>query len=642
MVNTQFRKLFEPGRIGQMVVKNRIVMPPMGTNYCRNRGYINQRLIDYYEERARGGVGLIIVEGMAVDQRGRRRFTELSLANDTYMPGLRRLVEAVHRHGARIAPQILHRGQQARSLVTGKQPVSPSPFSIFPGETPHELTTGEIAEIAASFGAAARRAREAGCDGVEIHAAHLYLVSQFLSAAANQRTDKYGGTLENRARFLIEIIRAIKKTAGADYPVWCRLTVQEYGMENGITMEESQQVVLMAEAAGADAINVSVFGYGDYDAVSTPDVPGVELPLAAAIKKVVKVPVMAVGWLNPETGERALEEGQADFICIGRRLIADPEMALKASSGRLEDIRPCIGCNECMQAVARNHEPVRCSVNASLGRERQHRLKPVPGKKRVVVIGGGPAGLEAARVAARRGHRVVLYEKGNSLGGLLNLAALPPHKEPLAELASYFARQVTMAGVEVRLGTEATVASVIKDRPDAIIVASGAAPLVPKIPGINRPNVSTAVDILAGKKKAGRKVAIIGGGLVGGETGHFLASRGHAVTIVEVLENIASDIEVAAIRQRLLKGLAEKGVRLLTGVTCEEITEDGLVITTGEGRPETVPADTIVIAAGAGPSPGLFRSLRGMAPEFYHIGDSRQPARIPEAIDSGWRIGHAV
>ena len=638
----QFPKLFEPGRIGQMEVKNRIVLPPMSTNFCLNEGYISQRLIDYYEERARGGVGLLITEGMAVEARGRRRFLELSLADDSFIPGLSKLARAVHKHGARIAPQLLHRGQQARSVVTGQQPVSPSPFSITGGEVPHELSLEEIAGIVRSFASSARRAREAGCDGVEIHAAHMYLVSQFLSPAANHRTDIYGGPLANRARFLIEIISAVKESVGPDFPVWYRLTVQEYGIENGITLAESREVVRLAEKAGADAVNVSIFGYGAQDAISTPFIPGAELPLAAEIKKLVHTPVMAVGWLNPEVGERALTEGQADFICLGRRLIADPAIAKKAASGRIEDIRPCLGCNECMQSVGRNLDPVHCAVNASLGQEKAYRARSASTKKKVIVVGGGPAGMEAARVAAERGHRVTLYEKNSALGGLLALAALPPDKEPVSRLLDYMARQVIRAGVDIRTGTEAGAELIIRSRPDAVILAAGAVPSMPQIPGVDRPNVFKAVDVLSGKSRPGGKVVILGGGMVGCETGHYLARRGHSVTIIEILGTLAADIEVAAIRQRLLDGLAETGVRLLTNTGCREIGEGGVTVVDRSGRLEDIPADSILIAVGSSPDQGLYRALKGQVPELYQIGDGLQPARILEAIASGARAGHAL
>ncbi len=441
MSNSQFKKLFELGVIGRMQIKNRIVLAPMGTNYCDNKGYVNQRIIDYYEERARGGVGLLIIEGLAVDSRGRRRFAELSLANDRYIPGLCRLVKAIHKQKTKIAPQLLHRGQQARSVVTGQQPVSPSPLSTTGGEIPHELTADEIDEIVSRHAATAKRALEAGFDGVEIHGAHGYLISQFLSSAANRRTDKYGGVVESKARFLIDIIRAIREVVGPVYPVWVRLTAQEYGIEGGIHLEETKRVAQMAVQAGVDAIHISAFGYGDYASVITPDSPGSLVPLAAEIKKVVNVPVIAVGWLDPEIGERLLAAGQADFICIGRRLFADPEIAVKVSSGRTEDIRPCIGCLECMDSVARNFIPARCTVNPNLGREKQSILKPAKKRKGVMVVGGGPAGLEAAIVSALRGHQVTLIEKSSRLGGQLNLAGLPPYKEPILALTDYMTLQ---------------------------------------------------------------------------------------------------------------------------------------------------------------------------------------------------------
>jgi 2,4-dienoyl-CoA reductase-like NADH-dependent reductase (Old Yellow Enzyme family)/thioredoxin reductase len=642
MSDNQFKRLFEPGKIGKMVVKNRIVMPPITINVGSTKGFVSQRTLDYYEARARGGAGLIIIEGTSIDLRGRGFFTQLALMDDRYIPGFRRLAEIVHRHGAKLAVQLIHNGQLARPPVTGQLPVAPSPFSIMGGEPPHELTILEIAEIENRFAMAALRAKQAGCDGVEIHGAHCFLVSQFLSSATNLRTDRYGGTVENKARFLIETIQKTRKAVGADFPVWCRLSLQEYGMKDGITLEETKQVVRMAEEAGIDAINASCFGYGEFDPVSIPYTPGSELPLAEEIKKIVSIPVMAVGWLNPEVGERALADGQADFVCMGRRLLADPEFVNKASSGRTAEIRPCLGCNECLQAVVWNGGGIRCAVNASIGQEGLYGLKPASKKKKVVVVGGGPAGMEAARVAAERGHKVILFEKNNKLGGTLNLAALPPQKEPLAQLVEYLTNQVTQLGVDIRCGVEATMESILKIRPDAVIVAGGAVQVIPSIPGIDRPNVFTAIDVLAGKASAGPRVAIIGGGMVGCETAHYLASRGHSVTVVEILENMASDVEVVAVRQRLMTGINEKGVRQITSAECKEVMDGAIRITTRGGKEEVIPVDTVIVAVGSRSKPDLYRSLRGNVPEIYQIGDAQQPARIMEAMESGLRAAFAL
>jgi NADPH-dependent 2,4-dienoyl-CoA reductase/sulfur reductase-like enzyme len=503
----------------------------------------------------------------------------------------------------------------------------------------HELTIAEISEIVHLFATSAKRAVTAGCDGVEIHGAHGYLLCEFLSSAVNKRTDRYGGGVENKARFLLETIRAVRAAVGPDYPVWCRLTAQEYWVKDGITLEETRKVARMAQEAGADAIHVS--GTTAQDTTNTPETPGTLLPLATAVKKEVGVPVIAVGWLNPEIGERALEEGNADFIAFGRRLFADPEIADKASSGRTEDIRPCIGCLECMESMAHNYEPVRCAVNPALGKEARYRLKPARRKKRMIVLGGGPSGLEAARIAALRGHQVTLLEKEDKLGGQLNPAALPPYKEPISQFTTYLTRQAGKAEVEIRLNTEATVELIVENRPDVIVVATGAAPATLPIRGIDRPNVCTAVDILNGKSRAGKNVVMLGGGMVGCETGHFLAIRGHNVTIVEMMESMASDM-VTTVRQRLLNRLAERNVRLLTNVVCEEIREDGLAISTPEKKRETIRAETIGIAVGFAANHKLLDSLRGMAPEIYCIGDAVQPARISDAIESGWRIGYAV
>jgi len=414
-----FKRLFEPGQIGKMQVKNRIVMPPMGTGYHDKGGYVSQRLIDYLEARAKGGVGLIIVEVTAPSLECNASNFQLTLGDDSYISGFKELAEIVHQYGAKIAVQLQHSSWELRNGERAQ--VGPSAVTVparvmgVTGTPPHELTLDEISQRVQWFAAAAGRAKEAGLDGVEVHGAHQYLVASFLSPSTNQRTDKYGGTVDNRARFMIEILQAIREVVGPDYPVWPRLNGQEFGFEDGLTIEETRQTVPMFVEAGADAIHVS--GYGAYSfAIRAPicDMPGFLVPIAAEVKKVSSVPVIAVGRLDAELGEQVLEQGKADFISIGRRLMADPELPNKAADGKLDEIIPCINCMDCIERPVTEGRGTACAVNAAMGREREYHIQPADKVKKVVVIGGGPAGMEAARVAALRGHQVMLYDPDNT------------------------------------------------------------------------------------------------------------------------------------------------------------------------------------------------------------------------------------
>ena len=638
MNQKQFQKLFEPAWIGRMSLRNRLVMPPMATNYASEEGFVTQRMMDYYQERAKGGVGLVIVEFTCVDSPvGRATPRQLLIDDDKFIPELSKLAEAIRLHGAKAAIQIHHVGRQARSSVTGHQPVGPSPIPAPGAELPRELTPSEIAGIVARFAEGAERAMRAGFDGVEIHAAHGYLISQFLSPLSNQRQDAYGGDVENRARLLLEVIEAIRGRVGKDYPVWCRLSAIEFGAEGGITPEETQVVAQLAERAGVDAIHVSGHAVGPGRRPPMAQPPGVMVPLAEGIKKVVSVPVIAVSRISPELGESVLQEGRADLIAMGRALIADPHVPQKVASGRGEDITPCIYCQTCLDSVVSREEGICCVVNAALGREREYELKPAERPKRVVVVGGGPGGMEAARVASLRGHKVTLFERDDELGGQLLLASKPPFKDTIDTFRRYLADQLAKLGVELRLGENFTAELLDQFKPDAVVLAAGVMPFVPQIPGVDGKQVLLATEVLAGAE-TGERVAVIGGELVGCETAAYLAEQGKRVTIMRRGPELATKVG-PSVRAPLIRRLEAKGVSILTGVEYEGITEAGVIVRTGEGERRTVEADTVVLAAGAKPNTELLAAVEGKVPQVFCVGDCIEPRGIREAVEDGYRVG---
>jgi 2,4-dienoyl-CoA reductase-like NADH-dependent reductase (Old Yellow Enzyme family)/thioredoxin reductase len=649
---SRFEKLLEPIQIGKMTLRNRIVMPAMNTNFGSEEGYVTQRTKDYYEERAKGGVGLVTVEAACVDYPiGKITGRQLAIDNDKFLPGLSELAQCIHRHGAKASSQLHHGGPRADYAVTHIQPVSASPIAVLRGVVPTELTPGDIAKIIARYGEAAERAKRAGFDAVEIQFGGGYLLAAFLSRVTNKRQDNYGGELKNRARIHLEILKTVKEAVGQSYPVLCRMNSKEYGEEYGLdgclTVKEAQQFARMVEDGGANAISVHVCGFTQVRgslAVDVfkahPDERGAMLPSAHEIKKVVSVPVITVGRFDPELANKVLQENKADLVAFGRGLLADPQLPNKIISGTVEDIAPCILCHTCLDSLYRD-QPVRCSVNAALGRELDYQIRRAEKKKKVVIIGGGPAGMEAARVTALRGYEVVLYEKGYELGGQLLVASLPPEKDRISALTRYLVTQVIKLGVKLELGKEANSTIIEEAKPDVVIIATGTCPIIPEIPGIQRDNVAIAEDVLLGKKEVKEKVVIIGGGIVGCEVAEFLVDKGKKVIVVEMLPRMALKMPFTR-REQLLTRLKEKGTTLLSNVKCEGFMEKGNLIITKEGKETTLEVDTIILAAGAKPKRQLFEVLKSKFTEIHLAGDCAEPRDILAAIDDASRIARLI
>lgn len=643
---TRFRHLISPGRIGKMTVRNRMVMPPMGTNYAADNGFVTERLVRYYEARAEGGTGLIIVEVAAVAPEGKAVSHQVGLWADKFIPGLRYLAESIKKHGARAAIQLHHAGRQTTVRTTGHQPVAPSeiPCPVC-RDMPRALNLDEIKGLVEAFGHAARRAREAGFDAVEIHGTHGYLINQFLSPYSNRRTDDYGGSPEGRRRFALEVYDAVRRAVGADYPVLFRMNADEH-VEGGITPEEGRDFAKRLEQAGVDALHVSGGVYGSPLAI-IPTMYDPPLPLAgyaADIKAEVAVPVIAVGKIHdPEIGERLITEGETDFVSLGRALITDSHFAKKIELNQVRNIRKCIECNQlCVDSLLVYDQPVSCIYNVRAGKELDFPFVKARRSRKVVVVGGGPGGLEAARVARERGHRVILFERREELGGQGRLAQKTPHKERFGELLRYLAHRVEVLEVDIRKNVTATEETILREKPDAVILATGAVPAIPALSGLDSKQAVTAWDILEEKTQPGQQVAIIGGGLVGCETASYLAARDHRVIILEMQEELAYG-QSPSLREKLLRELYQNpAVEIKTGTTVTSVGERSLRASSNGRETAIEDLDTIIIAAGAQPYNPLEGILKPLLSEIYAVGDCDRPRRAEEAIHEAFHVAYRL
>lgn len=640
-----FEKLFSPIQINNCEIPNRLAVTAMVANYCNEDGTATDQYIAYHEAKAKGGWGLIITEDYAVNQHAMGYKFISGLWNDGQIEGHKRLTDRIHQYDSKIFCQIYHAGRQSASFVNGGvQPMAPSSIPCpWLREMPRELTIPEIEQIVDDFGDCALRAKKAGFDGVEIHAAHGYLIAQFMSPYVNKRTDKYGGSFDNRIRFIKEIYENARAKVGEDFPLIVRFSALE-DVPGGRDMAESRILAKLFEEWGFDALNVSCSVYGDHSRqiVSPMYVPHAwQADIAAEIKSLVDIPVFMVNRINdPKLAENLLETGKADIIGMGRASLADPDLPNKAKAGDLDSIRYCIGCLQGCTGALYVGGPINCLVNPSLGREGELDYSKVSDPKKVMIVGGGPGGLEAARTAALKGHDVTLYERQDFLGGQFKSAAYPPCKGELATYTAWLISEINKLGVKVHLNSEVTKDMVGSEKPDVVIVATGGTPLKPAIKGSEKANVLFAEDVLLGKVATGDRVVVAGGGEVGAETAAHLGMEQKAVTLVEMTASICNDLD-SVNKHFLKKVLREYEVDQCLNTKVIEILDDGVVVENSTGT-VMIPADSVVLALGYCPDNKLGEELKAVHPNVMVIGGAVKTSNAMIAAREGFNAGMSI
>lgn len=663
-------KLFEPITINGLKINNRIVMPSMGLGYTYDYS-LNEKLKSFYRARALGGVGLMTIGPVAIDTLSMPPVMP-GLFEDGHIPPLKEFIDDIHQNtDAKVAIQLMHMGRNA-ILFNGETPIAPSPIAgKMNPQVPREMSKEDIGNVIESFAQAARRAMEAGFDFVEIIGCTGYLVSQFLSPLTNHRKDEYGGSIENRMRFGLEVIEGVRKTVGNELPLGIRIAGNDF-MDGGHTNKEAVLFAKEAEKKGIDAINVTGGWHETYIPQLTTIVPqGAFVYLARAIRENISIPVFASNRLgNPDVAEKALRSGSCDMVCWGRPLIADPELPNKVKQKRFDEIVPCIACNQgCFDHIIQG-APVCCVLNPMAGREDEFKVEKTHSPKKIMVVGGGPAGMEYAIVAARRGHMVTLFEADEKLGGQVNLAKASPGKEELGNISESLEKRMGKYGVDIRLNTPVDLPLINDIKPDVLVVASGAKPLEVNFPGIDKKHVVNAWDILSEKVwDIGKNVVIIGGSATGCETAHFISTLGmpdaetcaflmyhraesetflndlmhktkRNITVIDMVDRLASNVGRTS-RWALVKSLKLSDVNMLPNTRLVEIKDDSVVVQVGE-EVKNIPADMVVLALGAKSDNALAEAVMGTGPEVIVIGDAQTPRKISDAVLEGFRHGLKV
>lgn len=639
--------VFSSGQIGNLTLKNRFVLAPMGSGMAVQE-MITEPFIDYHVLRAKGGVGLNIVEYTAVHPTTRNA-TIPSLYNDSFIAGMQKLTTAVHDAGGKIGVQLWHAGRQTSSRITGQPIIAPSmiPSTVYK-EMPTEMNQEMIQEIILAFADAALRAKKAGFDMIELHGASGYLLNQFMSPYSNTRNDEYGGNLRNRTRFAVEVIKKIKQTVGNDFPLSYRITINEF-VPGGLLPEDIIEISPLLEEAGVDIIHVTS-GLLEtlHQTIAPLEKPaGFNAEFSERIKQVVRIPVMVVGRINdPVIAEHIISSGQADFVALGRTLIADPAFCVKAEEGRFDDIIKCIGCNQsCISGqrpdpeAGHNYGPV-CMRNPITGREYLFHDEPAVKSKRILVIGGGAAGMTAATRLQQRGHHVTLCEKSSGLGGQFYLAGQAPSKKEMADSAQQMGRAMMRSGVEVLLNTEADSSMIDSFQPDEVVIATGSIPFIPNIPGNKLGHVKSAHDVLRGGV-TGDRVAIIGGGLVGIEVAELMVSQGKQPLIIEMLDEVAKEL-VSSRKIYAQQFLANHKIPVYVQTKCVAIGETDITLEQAEHRFKLNEVDTVVLATGSKSLNHLSSLMEQKGIPFHIIGDALKPRKALEAIYEGAKISQTI